>query len=212
MKTVPATFATSIRPRRNERLPPRCASVRSQLSIKRSSPAPASIPPVGATMVDFANRGLTSSSDFDQPCGVLFGCPCAFPGINPNVPPLPFFESIGRSVYNGLQIKLTGNVQHAFRGLRTLNFQISYALSRFENAGGSWPGTGAATAVLADQDFGPLALDYAKPKPLFWTRGDGSHPSALVRRVCGITPWVPIGAHRTFLDLFQLPWSCRIPT
>jgi len=26
-------------------------------------------------MVDFANRGLTSPFDFDQPCGVLFGTP-----------------------------------------------------------------------------------------------------------------------------------------
>ena len=44
-------------------------------------------------MVDFANNGLTSSADFGQACGVLFGYPCAFPGINPNAPPLPFFES-----------------------------------------------------------------------------------------------------------------------
>jgi len=77
----------------------------------------------GVAMVDFANRGLTSSSDFDQPCGVLFGYPCTFPGIDPNAPPLPFFEPIGRSVYNGLQTKLTGNVQHPFRGVDVLNFQ-----------------------------------------------------------------------------------------
>ena len=62
-------------------------------------------------MVDFANNGLTSSADFDQPCGVLFGYPCAFPGINPNAPPLPFYEPIGRSVYNGLQTKFTENAQ-----------------------------------------------------------------------------------------------------
>jgi len=121
----------------------------------------------GATMVDFANRGLTSSADFDQPCGVLFGYPCAFPGINPSAPPLPFLEPIGRSVYNGLQTKLTGNVQHPFRGVRGLNFQVSYALSRFENAGGNWGGSGAATAALADQDFAPQALDHAKPNRYF---------------------------------------------
>jgi len=121
----------------------------------------------GVTMVDFASRGLTSSSDFDQPCAVLFGYPCAFPGINPNAPPLPFFEPIGRSVYDGLQNKLIGSVQHPVRGVPALNLQISYALSRFENAGGSWPGSGAATAVLADQDYGPLALDNAKPNRYF---------------------------------------------
>ena len=30
----------------------------------------------GAQMTDSAAHGLTSSSDFDQPCGVLFGHPC----------------------------------------------------------------------------------------------------------------------------------------
>jgi hypothetical protein len=116
----------------------------------------------GATMVDFANRGLTSSADFDQPCGVFFGYPCAFPGVNPNAPPLPFLEPIGRSVYNGLQTKLTGNVQHAIRGVRALNFQISYALSRFENSGGTL-GSGPTSALASDQDYGVGALDNAKP-------------------------------------------------
>jgi hypothetical protein len=120
----------------------------------------------GATMVDFANRGLTSSADFDQPCGVSFGYPCALPGINPNAPPLPFFEPIGRSVYNGLQTKLTGDVRHLFRGVRALNFQISYALSRFENSGGTL-GNGPTSALASDQDFGVGALDNAKPGRYF---------------------------------------------
>jgi hypothetical protein len=119
-----------------------------------------------ATMADFASRGLTSSSDFDQPCGVLFGYPCAFPGINPDAPPLPFLKSIGRSVYNGLQTKLTGNVQHPFRGVRALNFQISYALSRFENSGGTL-GNGPTNPSASDQDVGPNALDNAKPNRYF---------------------------------------------
>lgn len=119
-------------------------------------------------MTDYANHGLTSSADFDQPCGVLFGYPCAFPGLNPNAPPLPFFESIGRSVYDGLQMKMTTNVQHPSPGMHALNFQVSYALSRFENEGGRWgPAGGAATAVLADQDFGPQALDNVKPSRYF---------------------------------------------
>ncbi|MBV8071151.1 MAG: TonB-dependent receptor [Acidobacteriaceae bacterium] len=122
----------------------------------------------GAQMTDYAGHGLTSSTDFDQPCGVLFGYPCAFPGINPNAPPLPFLESVGRSVYNALQTKLTGNLQHPFGGVQALYFQVSYALSRFENDGGAWgPSGAAATAVLADQDFGPQALDYANPHRYF---------------------------------------------
>ncbi len=119
----------------------------------------------GATMVDFANFGLTSSADFDQPCGVLFGYPCAFPGLNPNAPPLPFFKPIGRSVYNGLQTKLTQNVERPFRGVHAFNLQMSYALSRFENTGGN---AGAvASAISADQDFGIGALDNARPNRYF---------------------------------------------
>jgi hypothetical protein len=120
----------------------------------------------GVSMVDFANHGLTSSADFAQPCGVLFEYPCAFPGINPNAPPLPFFEPIGRSVYNGLQTKLTGNVQHPFRGMRALNLQVSYALSRFENSGGTG-GNGPTSALASDQDFGVGALDNANPNRYF---------------------------------------------
>jgi hypothetical protein len=115
----------------------------------------------GAQMTDYASHGLTSSADFDQPCGVLFGHPCAFPGVNPNAPPLPFFQPVGRSVYNGLQAKLTGNLEHPLPGVRALNFQVSYALSRFENDGGA-AGLGVSAATAADQDFGPQALDYAK--------------------------------------------------
>ena len=120
----------------------------------------------GASMVDFANNGLTSSADFDQACGVLFGYPCAFPGINPNAPPLPFYEPVGRSVYNGLQVKFNESTQQPFRGVRTLNIQVSYALSRFENSGGSL-GAGPTNALASDQDFGVGALDYANPNRYF---------------------------------------------
>jgi hypothetical protein len=120
----------------------------------------------GVSMVDFANNGLTSSADFDQPCGAKFGYPCAFPGINPNAPPLPFLEPIGRSVYNGLQAKLTGAVRNPFFGVRALNFQISYALSRFENTGGTL-GSGPTSPQASDQDYGLGALDNAKPNRYF---------------------------------------------
>jgi hypothetical protein len=120
----------------------------------------------GAQMTDYAKHGLTSSADFDQPCAVLFGYPCAFPGINPNAPPLPFYEPIGRSVYNGLQTKLTGNLEQPFRGVRNLNFQFSYALSRFENSGGT-VGNGPTSAWASDQDLGGSALDNVNPNHYF---------------------------------------------
>jgi hypothetical protein len=120
----------------------------------------------GATMVDFALRGLTSSADFDQPCVNAIGSPCAFPGVNPDAPPLLFQRPIGRSVYNGLQTKFLENVRQPFRYLHALNLEISYALSRFENAGGATLIIPAAP-INADQDFGPLALDNVRPNRYF---------------------------------------------
>jgi len=96
--------------------------------------------------------------------GTEYGC--SFPGINPNGPALVFFKSIGRSVYNGLQLKLTENVLHPFAGLRALNFQLSYALSRFENTGGTL-GNGPVNALASDQDYGVGALDNANPNRYF---------------------------------------------
>jgi hypothetical protein len=126
----------------------------------------------GAQMTDYANNGLTTSADFGAVCSFPSptvpgsNYPCAFAGINPNAPPLNFFKPIGRSVYNGLQTKLTQNVQQPFRGLRMLNLQVSYALSRFENAGGFGPGA-ASSAINADQDTGIEALDNARSSRYF---------------------------------------------
>ncbi len=120
----------------------------------------------GAQIADYGNNGLTSSADFDQPCGALLGYPCAFTGINPKAPPLPFLKAIGRSVYNGLQTKLTQNVQYPLRGVRVLNLQVSYALSGFENTGGNF-GSGAVNAIASDQDLGVGSLDNARPNRYF---------------------------------------------
>ena len=131
-----------------------------------STPGVAGIPLAiqnGAMMTDYAGNGLTSSGDFLTACGPSLGYPCAFPGKNPNAPPLNFLKSVGRSVYDGLQTKLVQNVSHPFRGVSTLNFQVSYALSRFENTGGGsadYPGA-------SDQDFIIAALDNVKPNRYF---------------------------------------------
>jgi hypothetical protein len=118
-------------------------------------------------MTDYANNGLTSSADFGAVCSFRsatgtgnYGC--AFPGLKPNAPPLLFFKTIGRSVYNGLQAKLTQDVQYPLRGVRTMSFQVAYALSRFENTGSS-----SAIFTGADQDNATAALDYANPNRYF---------------------------------------------
>jgi hypothetical protein len=142
----------------------------------------------GASMADFASYGLTSSADFNQPCGVLFGYPCAFPGIHPNAPPMLFYMPIGRSVYNGMQTKLTQNAQNPVRGIRTLNVQVSYALSRFKNSGGGTP----VNPVASDQDVGVYALDNASPNRYFG-------PSVLDR-----THQLSFGGYADFPGGFQL--------
>jgi len=118
-------------------------------------------------IADFAGAGLTSSADFGAACTsappVGIGYPCAFSGINPNAPPLLFAKPIGRSVYDGLQVKLTGNVPHPVAGMRALNLQVSYALSRFENSGGNTP----VNALASDQDYGVEAIDYANVNRFF---------------------------------------------
>lgn len=117
----------------------------------------------GATMAAYAGNGLTSSADFDQPCTAVFGYNCAFPGINPAAPPLPFLQSIGRSVYDGLQVKLVQNIKHPVRGIKGLNFQTAYSLSRFDNTGGG----SADSPAASDQDFIINALDNEKPNRYF---------------------------------------------
>jgi len=120
----------------------------------------------GANMAAYAGNGLTSSIDFDVACTNPvhgFSHPCAFSGIDPNAPPLPMLESIGRSVYSGLQTKLMQNVKKPFRFVHNLNFQLSYSLSRFENTGG---GSGDSPAA-SDQDSIIYALDNVKPNRYF---------------------------------------------
>jgi len=132
-------------------------------------PSQAYYVPRPATMADFAQNGLTSSADFNAVCsfssvtvpGGTYGC--AFPGVNPSAPPLGFLRPIGRSVYNGLQTKLVQNLDHPFRGVRSLNLQVSYAISRFENSGGAYP----AVPINSDQEYGVAAIDDANPNRFF---------------------------------------------
>jgi len=150
----------------------------------------------GAQITDYANNGLTSSADFGVACSFQSVTgpgkySCAFAGSNAKAPPLTFMEPIGRSVYNGLQTKLTQEIQRPFRGVRTLNFQFSYTLSRFDNSGGNG-GILAATPLSADQDYGVGALDNAKPNRYFG-------PSVLDR-----THQLSFGGYVDFPGGFQL--------
>jgi hypothetical protein len=121
-----------------------------------------------ANMGDYAGAGLGSSADMGgNSCLAALGHPCAFGGINPNAPPLGFLSPVGRSVYNGLQMKLVENVKNPFRGVKALNYTVSYALSRFSNTGGGVGADSPVTAASGDQDFIVPALDNANVNRYF---------------------------------------------
>ena len=125
----------------------------------------------GATMTSYANNGLDSAADLGVGgCLGALGFNCAFTGVNPAIGPAVFLFPIGRSVYNALDVKLVDNVKNPFRGVKYLNFQFAYSLSRFTN-------TGSATSTGpsgGDQDFVNAALDNRNPLRF-------SGPSALDR-------------------------------
>jgi len=114
----------------------------------------------GASIYNYAGNGLDSPGDLGaQQCNNAYGFSCAFPGINPAAGQFPMLQPIGRSVYNGLQMKLKTQVVKPFRGLNNVNFQIAYALSRFTSCGSTSP-TGPGSG---DQAFVLTAISNADP-------------------------------------------------
>jgi hypothetical protein len=116
-------------------------------------------------------QAVYSAAGLDSNIAVTGGAPCptcAFPGTNPvrgnsgTVGVLDMLTPVGRSVYNGLQLKLVQNVTNPFRGLKAANFQVSYSLSKF-------------VSQVQDQDFPSLATN--NDNPLQFTG-----PNALDRR------------------------------
>ena len=120
----------------------------------------------GAQMTDYAGNGLGSAVDFGGDCIGSAGTAseCAFPGIVPNQGQFYMLQPIGRSVYNALQVKLVQNVNTPFRGVKTLNFQTSYSLSRFSNTGGT---QATGTTGDNDQDFVLQTADNNNPGRYF---------------------------------------------
>ena len=113
----------------------------------------------GATIGDYAFNGLDSGKNY------LFGFPAAafgltpdtgaaFAGINPLVGENEMLFPIGRSVYTGVQMKLVQKMSSPVPGLRQANFQVSYALSRFNS-------------MTQDQDFVNGSFDFRNPTHYF---------------------------------------------
>ncbi|HXA84104.1 MAG TPA: hypothetical protein VNZ47_03450, partial [Candidatus Dormibacteraeota bacterium] len=104
-------------------------------------------PTNGATIVDFAGNGLDSGTNL---CGG-FACPnAAFGGQNPNLGVNQMLFSGGRSTYNAFQTSLRANVHNPFAGVKSMNWVVSYSLSRY---------LGSAQ----DSDFVNTAIDNNHP-------------------------------------------------
>jgi hypothetical protein len=122
--------------------------------------------PGGATMSDFANFGLDSAADLGiSGCQTGLGTsyPCAFSGVNPDLGLVTFLFPIGRSVYNAMDVKLVDNVKSPLPGVKYLNFQFAYALSRFTNCGAALTTSAGTSPAAADQDFVNPTIDNRTP-------------------------------------------------
>jgi hypothetical protein len=114
---------------------------------------------VAGAQAAYSGAGLDSINAFGGPA-----CPtCAFPGYtqpggvsplgsgNPDtVGELDMLNPIGRSVYNGLQMKLVQQVKNPLPGVKSANFQVSYSLSKF-------------ISQVQDQDFINVAVNNNDP-------------------------------------------------
>ncbi|MGB8131256.1 MAG: carboxypeptidase regulatory-like domain-containing protein [Candidatus Angelobacter sp.] len=129
----------------------------------------------GATIADFANNGLDSGTNVcgggAQATGACIhqvgankvNIVPAFGGINPQLGVNQMLFSGGRSLYNALQTSLRANVRNPFKGVKALNWQVSYALSRYDGD-------------ALDSDFVNTAVDNNKPNAFLGPNGlDRTH-------------------------------------
>lgn len=124
----------------------------------------------GATIDSYVGNGLGVPNDIagvgcgqDPSLGGI-GRNCAFGGVNPMQNSAFFLKPIGRSVYNALQLKLVQNVTNPLRGVKAVNFQAAYSLSRFSNTGGLQL---TGTTADNDQDFVLQTADNNQPGRYF---------------------------------------------
>jgi len=131
------------------------------------------------------------------------GYPCAFGGINSNAPPMNLLSSVGRSVYTGVQGKLVQSIQHPFHPAKSLDLEVTYTFSRFNDAGGAVPNDFPVTSANSNQGFIHAALDNVNPNRYFG-------PSALDRThqvsFAGVME-VPGNVHFEVMSHFYSPLS-----
>jgi len=156
----------------------------------------------GATIANYAGNGLDSGNAFN---GGGLGAPAlgrnpdqaaAFPGVNKFVGTNQMLFPIGRSVYNGLQVKLTSQWNNPLPGIRSANAVVSYALSR-------------ATASVRDVDFIANGYDFRNPSISGPNGLDRTHQFS-----AGATFGLKYGAELSFITHWNsaLPADVRLPS
>jgi len=118
--------------------------------------------PGGATIADFAGKGLGSPANGLYVQTIVPNNGFAFAGKNPNFGQIMLSDTIGRSVYNAVQVRFKQDVAHPFRGVHQLTWAANYNLSRNSS-------TAPDQDVVYNQNahdnfsplhyFGPNALD-----------------------------------------------------
>ncbi len=139
----------------------------------------------GATIASFAANGLDSQGDLGGTCPGG----CAFGGLNPNAPAMPFLVPAGISKYNALDVKLVYQKNNPFKGMHSVNMQVAYSYSSFKNSGGGSGISGTLGGISnSDQDFIVPALDNNDPNKYF---GPSllNRPNQLSFGVVGNLPW-----------------------
>jgi Carboxypeptidase regulatory-like domain len=139
----------------------------------------------GANITSFAANGLDSQGDLGGTCATG----CAFGGLNPAAPAMPFLVPAGISKYNALDVKLNYQKNNPFKGMHAINAQVSYSYSSFKNSGGGSGISGTLGGISnSDQDFIVPSLDNANPNQYF---GPSllNRPNQFSFGVVGSLPW-----------------------
>jgi len=140
--------------------------------------------PRPANILDYSDNGLGGGLNATGAFPVGAGA-FAFPGINPNFGQVLMLEPVGRTVYNGLDIVLRSDIKSPIRGIRRLNTQISYALSRLNSQ-------------AQDVDFINNALDFNNPSKFI---GPGSLDRTN-QLSAGVIMELPAGVRLNFITHF----------
>jgi hypothetical protein len=156
-----------------------------------------------ASILDFAANGLDSENVTNSgfPGANSSGVSAAFSGMNTNWGQTMVLYPSGRSVYNALDVALSGQVNHLVNGADNVNTQVSYTYSHYNATG---------TSELGDADFGGNAWDNNNPTKYFGpTSLDRHHQFSIglsLKTFAGIE-------FNTIAHLYSsLPTNMRLPT